>query len=420
MTDRTNSVPTLAMRPERRLIRRTGSYRHVDFVVTAPAAPGTGRTPVRLALVLDRSGSMAGEKLATAKAAAYAVVDRLDERDRCAVAVFDDRVDVVQDAVPVTAEVKRRVRAELARIEARAQTALHEGWLTGARAIAGDERRDGALGRVFLLTDGLANVGETDPERIAAEALGIRENAAIGTSTFGIGADYNEALLGPMAVAGGGQFHHLRSPEEITNTFVGELGELFAVAARNVVLEIEVDPRVTVDVVSAYRGSARAGGVAVGLGDLIGGEERHVVVRFGFPAQAQEPSLRVEARVTSAGGTAGSQAVELTYADHGACDDEPRDPDVMRQVARQHAERAKREAAQLSRRGDTAAARAVVERVASRIAGYAGDDPELRAIVDELRTFGNEVSVPLAPMAAKAIQFDSLRSSRGQRDLRGA
>ena len=153
------------------------------------------------------------------------------------------------------------MREALALVQARASTALHQGWLTGCHAIAADEpaaRAQGSRGRApavarcFLLTDGLANVGLTDPEQIAAEAAGIREHAGVGTSTFGIGEDYDEDLLAPLAAAGGGQFHHLRTAEEITRTFVGELGELLAVAAGRVVLELDPDPGVTAEVVSAY------------------------------------------------------------------------------------------------------------------------------------------------------------------------
>ena len=64
-----------------------------------------------------------------------------------------------------------------------------------------------------------------DPELIATDARGIRERAGITTSTFGM-LHYSEELLGPMAEGGSGQFHHLRTAEEIANTFVGELGEL--------------------------------------------------------------------------------------------------------------------------------------------------------------------------------------------------
>jgi Ca-activated chloride channel family protein len=430
VTDRTSHAPALRARPERRLIRPTGSHRHVDFVVTVPSAPPhepAERPPLRLALVLDRSGSMAGEKLPTAKRAALAVVDRLDTRDQVAVVIFDSQVDVLQAAAPATPELKRRVRDALSTVEARAQTALHEGWLTGARAIAedGDAPTPGrALARVFLLTDGLANVGVTDPERIASEAQGVREHAGIGTSTFGIGPDYNEALLGPMAVAGGGRFHHLRTPEEIARTFVGELGELFAVAARGVALGLEVAPSVAVEVVSAYH-AAGADRLSIGIGDLAAGEERHVVVRFGFPPRTDrsEQIVRARLRWRAEGGeeVAPWQELRFAYADHAECDAEPRDPEVMRSVGVQHAERAKREAAALGRRGDTDGARRVVERVAARIAEYAGADAELGAALEELRAIGQEVAAaPPSPMYLKEMAYTSLRRSRGQRDLRGS
>ena len=88
------------------------------------------------------------------------------------------------------------MRAELSRIDARGSTALHEAWLTGCRLIAPDRAQTGRLTRTFLLTDGLANVGLTDAEQIAVQAGEVRANAGIGTSTFGIGVDYDEGLLG--------------------------------------------------------------------------------------------------------------------------------------------------------------------------------------------------------------------------------
>ena len=200
----------LIVRPERRLAHREGVARHIDFLVriaaTAPDAP-TDRLPLSLALVLDRSGSMSGTKLGTAKAAALAVLDRLSERDTAAVVIFDDAIDTLQDATPMTAAAKARVREALSAINARGSTALHEGWLTGCQAITRDDVLTGdRLARCFLLTDGLANVGQCDPELIAVDARGIRERTGITTSTFGIGVDYSEELLGPMAEGAAGSF----------------------------------------------------------------------------------------------------------------------------------------------------------------------------------------------------------------------
>jgi Ca-activated chloride channel homolog len=434
---------SLAVRPERRLIRPSGSFRHVDFCVRVaerPAGVAGERPALHLALVLDRSGSMSGAKLETAKRATLAVLDRLDARDRVAVVTFDDRIDVLQAAAPATAELRSRVREALGAVQARASTALHEGWLTGCHAIADDRPapteqmgRTGAAAvtRCFLLTDGLANVGLTDPEQIATEAAGIREHAGVGTSTFGIGDDYDEALLAPLATAGGGQFHHLRTPEEIARTFVGELGELLAVAAGRVRLELEADPGVTAEVVSAYwtrgdpeQGGAPSGRWSVAVGDLLAGEERHLVVRFAFPSGGPDGAARrVRARVcwTDGGIERATPWHELafTYADHAACDAEARDAAVMHWVGLDHADRARREATDRSKRGDLAGARDALRRVARRLSEYAGGDHDLEAALSGLREYERDVADrPVASAVAKESFFQTHRRSRGQRDHR--
>jgi len=418
---------TLEARPERRLIRPHGSFRHVDFRVSVAALPpsdGADRPPLTIGLVLDRSGSMHGQKIVTARSAALAVLDRLRVQDRVAAVVFDHQVDVLQEAAPASAEVKARLRAELSSIEARGNTALHEGWLTGCRVIAPETAKADHLARCFLLTDGLANVGLTDREQIAAQAAEVRANAGIGTSTFGIGVDYDEGLLGPMAVAGGGQFHHLRGPEEIATTFLGELGELLAVAARNVRLEIHAAPGTSAELVSPYwltsTGDARW---SVALGDLLAGEDRHVIVRFGFLSQPEHAGHLVRARLSWTGdvGEENSawQQVFFEYADHAARNAERADPAVQRLVGVHHAGRAQRRAIELSRAGDMNGARELLRAVARRIAEYAGTDPELQDALSALRAAERDLEQHgYSVAAAKEAYYGSQLRTRAQRDLR--
>jgi Ca-activated chloride channel family protein len=420
---------TLSPRPERHLIRPGGSL-HIDFLVRAPArSVDAARPALGVALVLDRSGSMHGTKIATARDAASAVVAGLDDRDRVAVVVFDDRIDVLQPATPATAEVRASIRAALHGVAARGSTALHEGWLTGCREIASDGAPPAddrsRLARCFLLTDGLANVGLVDPEQIASQAADIRRSAGVSTSTFGIGLDYAEQLLGPMAVAGAGQFHHLRGPADIRQTFTGELAELLTVVASGVRLELRTDADVSIDVVGQYRAEQRPGVAVVDLGDLIANDERHVVVRFGLSAApaAEVAERRVACRVSwvADGVARTSEWVSVTFrqASQQAYDAEARDPVVMHWVGLQHADRARREALDLSRAGNAAQAREHLQAVAQRIAEYADADPDLLEAQRELSAIDDQVAAgPVAPAFAKEVYAAAQRRSRGQRDLR--
>jgi Ca-activated chloride channel family protein len=419
---------TLQPRSERRLLRKSGGECAIDFLVQVAPAPeqkGSSRASLRLALVLDRSGSMQGEKLKLAKRATLAVLDHLSGRDSVAVVTFDNQIDVIQSVAPVTPALKRQVQATLQHIEARASTALHEGWLTGCNALTGDvdSAAGGELARCFLLTDGIANVGMIDPERIASEAAGVREHTAISTSTFGIGHDYNELLLGPMAVAGGGQFHHLRSPDEIYNTFVGELGELLQIAARQVRLEIELESGLKMELISAYWLDAARTSIA--LGDLQYGEERHAVIRVQFPAQWSSEKRIVRARLLWFEGkdehSSAWQELQFFYAGDPEWEAETRDAQVVEILSLQEADRARREALALNKRGDYSGAHTVLQKASGFVAHNVSASPALQSEVDSLHQFASQMpaSAPMAPAAAKEQYYQQQRRSRNQADYRG-
>ena len=419
---------TLRARPERKLIRTNGCECAIDFHVQvgpAPAQKGSRRTPLKLALVLDRSGSMQGEKLNIAKRATLAVLDQLTNNDSVAVVVFDNQIDVLQAGTQVTPDLKLRVRKALEALEARASTALHEGWLTGCNSIASDigSPAGEALARCFLLTDGIANVGVTDPEQIASEAAGIREHTGISTSTFGIGQDYNELLLGPMAVAGGGQFHHLRKPDEIFNTFVGELGELLQTAIRQVRLEVEIESGLKMELISAYWMDVAQGTIA--LGDLQYSEEQHAVIRVQFPAQWSSERRTIRVRLLWLEGKSERktdwQELHFVYANDKAWEEEVRDVDVVQVESMQEADRARREAIVRNNRGDLAGAQAVLQKAVSHLASNAPAAPPLQAELASLDAFsGQMASAPLPPAAAKEQYYQQQRRSRNKADYRSA
>jgi Ca-activated chloride channel family protein len=426
-----NMTVTLEALPERRLIPHAASVRRIDYRIQVSAAANKARAeraPLTLALVIDRSGSMSGDKIMTAKRAALTALNELDERDTAAVVIFDDQIDTIQSATPVTPAIKRHVARELEKIQARGSTALHEGWLTGCHAIVG-QGASGGLARCFLLTDGLANVGIQDPEQIATEAGGIRRNAGIGTSTFGVGLDYAEELLGPMAEAGGGQFHNLRTAEEIAHAFAGELGELLLTAAANVRLEIEAEAGATVELLSIYHTQQDADHPyrwSAMIGDLIGGEERHVLTSVNFPLSARREAQTVRARVlwTQDGAEKATEwsPLTFTYATDAECDSEQPDAEIAQRIGEALSDRAQREALTLSKRGDFAGARMFLANTSSDIQAYAASAPMLAAELDDIADLNSGIAgnIPLASHISKEVYFQRQMRSKGQRDQRQA
>lgn len=415
---------------ERRLIPRGASARHVALRVKAIGAPAEAarveRAPLALALVLDRSGSMSGEKIETAKRAALAVLERLDERDTAAVVAFDDRIETVHPAARMTREAKRAIRAALGFVGARGSTALHEGWLTGCHAIAEELAQDGRLPRCFLLTDGLANVGTTDPEQIATQAAEIRERTGIATSTFGIGDDYAEELLGPMAEAGGGKFYHLRAAAEIATTLVGELGEMLATATANVRIELEAEPGTSVEPVSTFWAKADPTNPArwtLTIGGLVEGEERAAVLRLGFADSPgrEERAVRARALWNARGAerSADWQTVRFIYASDAECEAETPNEEVLHLVARHLSDRSQREALRASKAGDHALAMGTLSATKGLLASFGPPDAVTGAEVSDIDDLEHKLSTgQVRPAYSKEVYFQKQRRSSGYRDLR--
>ncbi len=377
---------TLDVRTDRTLVRAGAhSVRYATIRFTAPdARRRTERLPLDVALVVDRSGSMAGGKLALAREAARRAVQLLDARDRVALVAYDSHVTLLAEAHPLDAGHCRALLHAIDQLEAGSSTALAQGWLTGCEAVARVLREE-SVARVLLLSDGLANVGEQDPEVLARHAAELRARG-VATSTFGIGADFDERLMERMARAGGGNFYFIESARQIPDFLSSELGEALEVVARDVMVELELPEGVVAESLDDRRTEVRDGRLAIALDDLVARQEVELAVRFLFPHGREGERVAVGVRVTHRDGVLAEAPAALTweYASHQANDRQPREVEVDRVVAARYAARAREEAAERNRAGDLDQAQRALRATARRIREYAGNDLELGALVDEL------------------------------------
>src|SRR5712691_8111228 len=192
------------------------------------------RPPLNLSVVLDRSGSMSGAKIEKARQAAMALVDRLGPEDLFSFVTYSDRAELVFPAQEV--EDKEALKRRISRIQPGGSTALYAGVQLGAdqvqKHLSGER-----INRVILLSDGLANVGPSslrDLRRLG----GTLSERGISVTTIGVGDDYNEDLMAGLAEASDANYYYVKDTEKLPEIFAKELGELIAVAARNVRIEI--------------------------------------------------------------------------------------------------------------------------------------------------------------------------------------
>ena len=242
--------------------------------VASRSASDPARPPLDLALVVDRSGSMYGEKLAYAKDAVLGLIDRLSATDHLSLCAYDDHVDVIFPRHPVDALV---MKANVATVEVRGCTNLSAGLLAGLQQLPATGK---ALRRVLLLSDGLANSGVTDPAGLADMA---RQATGSGrsVSTFGVGQDFDEDTLRTIADAGGGSYYYIASPEDIPTIFREELGELSDVVAQN--LTVHFTP-LAAEVVGVLGFDGHA--LPAQAGDVQAGATRSVMLALRLPPAA--------------------------------------------------------------------------------------------------------------------------------------
>lgn len=261
-----------------------GGQREVYLKADIDAANvgATDRAPVNLALVLDRSGSMAGEKIEQCRKAARQLVQQLDERDRFALVTFGSDVNTLISSTQATAAAKERMLRAIDGIAELGGTNMSGGLEAGLTELVAYKRSFNAS-RIVLLSDGQANEGISDARGLSGLARRIAAQG-ITLSSIGVGLDFNEFVMESVADAGGGAYHFLSDVELLPALFAGELRQAVATVAIGPSLSIVPQNGATVAEVFGWTAETQGGMTAVRLPDFTSSQHRKVVIRMLVPA----------------------------------------------------------------------------------------------------------------------------------------
>jgi Ca-activated chloride channel family protein len=247
--------------------------------LTAPSPTTAVRQPATLQVVLDRSGSMAGDRLEGAKSALIDLVDRLDPADNLGVLAFDHETQIVVPAGPLTN--KSAVKRAIGAIDDGGSTDLSSGYLRGLQEA---QRVAGPTGATLLLvSDGHANAGVTDPGQLGQVATRARSKN-VTTSTLGFGLGYDERLLAALARGGAGNELFAEESDTAVALIAGEVDGLLTQVAQAASLRLTWTDHVAgISVLNDLPVVGLPDGAMLELGTFYAGETRRLLVKLSVP-----------------------------------------------------------------------------------------------------------------------------------------
>ena len=206
------------------------------------AAPGTSVQPVNFSLVLDRSGSMAGEKLRQLKAAAVSIVERLGPQDLLSVVVFDDTADVIVPSAPV--RDREAIQSRIASVDERGGTHMSTGMGAGLQELQ-QGLSPNRVNSMLLLTD-----GQTWEDTLQCENLADQCRASgIPINVLGLGvgpeSNWDPILLENLARRSGGEWAVIDSLEKVSAVFAKTLQAMQGTAVTNASLTMRLVEGIT-------------------------------------------------------------------------------------------------------------------------------------------------------------------------------
>jgi Ca-activated chloride channel family protein len=353
----------------------TGSsslFAEVRLAADASEERAKERAPLAIAVVLDTSGSMSGDKIEQARQAVIRLIGDMRDDDEIAFIRYSDSSEVVQGLTRV-GSVRHELVSRVRGLQAGGGTNIPGGLSQGLRAL--DEASRGRVKRVVLVSDGLDQT-RAQAERLAQDG----SERGVTVSSIGIGLDFDEAYMGGVARAGHGNFAFVNDSSALTKFLHRELDETATTVVENARVQLKL-PR-GVRLREASGADARTiddSSVELRMGSLFAGDERRAVVELTTDLDAGDVRLvgaTVEwDRVGGAHADASLTPLEIVASSDQRAVEESRDGAVFASAVSVMASRRQLEANEAWSRGDTGRAEQIARDNVAMLSAAAGVAP---------------------------------------------
>jgi Ca-activated chloride channel family protein len=250
--------------------------------------------PVAMAVVLDTSGSMAGEKIQQARRAVLELIERMRDDDRITFVTYSDGRNLLQSLARV-GDVRDRLRVTIPTIEASGGTMIPAALELGASSLA--IAPETFARRIVLISDGQDGSGRP-LDQVASEVRG-RADMGVTVSTLGVGADYDESFMTRLADAGRGNYEFMRDGSQLASFLARELREAGSTSVEQAVTGLTLPQGWHLTHAFGAEATAEGSRVTLPIGALFAGDQRTVVLDLAVDADAE--------------GSAGEMVADVNY-----------------------------------------------------------------------------------------------------------
>lgn len=242
------------------------------------------RLPLNLSIVIDRSGSMASEnKLEYAKQAACVAVDNLSSDDILSIVIYDNEIETILK--PQRVINKEAIKRKIRELTPGGSTNLCGGMLEGYKNVY-QNFSPKRFNRVLLLSDGLANVGETDPLVIRNKAQDYYKEG-VTISTFGVGLNYNENLMLNLAEYGSGNYYFIDDPLKVVKIFEKEFKGLLSIIAKDIDICLRLDKSVKLETIYGYLYETEGNEHIINISNFLEGDKKFIIASLVLPKRKE-------------------------------------------------------------------------------------------------------------------------------------